>query len=142
MEACYWSAASTREDVQLEAVDFTFGWYFTIPLVLVELPVVLVFISPMPNILHLLAIVTAFPLSHSPTHSAFIPARTSQLICVTRSTPSCSRQRSLRLECSVPLVCKNQNKYTPQQRFQILLAISEDMRHYDQSSYFYMLLNS
>ena len=61
MEACYWSAASTREDVQLEAVDFTFRWCFTIPLVLVELLVVLVFIGPMPNILHLLAIVTAFP---------------------------------------------------------------------------------
>jgi len=98
---CYWSAASMREDIQLEAVDFTFGWCFTIPLVLVELLVILVFISLMPNILHLLAIVTAFPLSHSPTHSAFIPARTSQLICVTRSTPSRSRQRSL---SAVPLL--------------------------------------
>jgi len=28
---CYWSAASTSEDIQLEAVDFTFGWCFTVP---------------------------------------------------------------------------------------------------------------
>ena len=62
--------------------------------------------DPMPHILHIPATVSEFSLLHSSTHSAmsaFIPARTSQSICVTRSTSSRSR--------ITPLVRKNQGKF-------------------------------
>jgi len=108
-------------------MDFTFGWCFTAPVVLLELSVVLVFIAPHAHILHFPATATAFPVSHSPTHSTFILARTSQSICVTRSTPSHSRQRGAPL-----LFVRIRTSSLPQQRFQMSSAISEDMRHDDE----------
>ena len=92
MEACDWSAFNSRQwTSHLDGI----------------LPCLSSSSSsdPMSHILHHPATVIAFPLSNSPTHSALIPARTSQSICLTRSTPSCSRRRGA--PCH-----KNQDEFT------------------------------